>query len=253
MKAPKHPFAFLIFVILIVGLACSSGAGGTPPATEPPTTSPTKAPPPTEKPTAVPPTLAPTPTAGPQKFYTEEFDANSNLDNWTSFTFGSGEDTNLKIEQKDEGLIFDLGDLDLYVYYIYTPQTYKDVALTVVAENRGRNNNNVSLVCRLNPEDTTWYEYSFENGGAWFLYAYKDGYNILDNGGSNDLKQGLAVNEYGLTCNGNVITMYINGKELKSFTDNKYSLTDGQVGLNISSLNVLPIIVEVKSFDIAEP
>lgn len=159
----------------------------------------------------------------------------------------------LRLTKKNEGLVFDLGDLDLYVYYIYNAQSYDDVSLTMTAENRGANNNNVSLVCRLNADDATWYEYSFESGGVWYLYAYEEGYHILDNGGSNDLKQGLAVNEYGMKCEGSVITMFINGKELKSFTDNKYAFIDGQVGLNISSLNVLPIIVEVQSFDIAEP
>lgn len=253
MRTIPRPLPLFIMIILTVSLACSVIGGGSAPASEAPGTATAIAAPPTEKPTSIPPTLAPSPTAGPQKFFKEEFDANTNLANWTSFSFGSGDDKNLKIGQKDEGLIFDLGDLDLYVYYIYEPQTYDDVSLTMVAENRGGNNNNVSLVCRMNADDVTWYEYSFESGGVWYLYAYSDGYKILDNGGSNDLHQGLAVNEYSLTCEGNTITMYINGKKLKSFTDTKYAFTDGQVGLNISSLNVLPIIVEVQSFDIAEP
>lgn len=255
MKKSLHPFLFLIALVLFVSLACSAlSSGNSQPVGDTPNTAPTEAIAiPTEKPTNIPPTLAPTPTAGPQKFFTEEFDTNTNLENWTSFTFGSGEDKNLVIEQKGDGLSFDLGDLDLYVYYIYLPESYSDVALTMVAENQGVNNNNVSLVCRLNADDSTWYEYSFESGGVWYLYIYKDGYKILDNGGSNDLKQGLAVNEYGLTCDGNKITMSINGKTLKTFTDNVYSLKEGQVGLNISSLNVLPVTVEVQSFDIAEP
>jgi hypothetical protein len=75
----------------------------------------------------------------------------------------------------------------------------------------------------------------------------------MDNGGSTELRQGLAVNEYAMTCEGNVITIYINGKKLKSYTDNKNFFNEGQVGFNISSLNVLPVTVNVKSFEIAEP
>lgn len=111
----------------------------------------------------------------------------------------------LASDKKNDELVFDLGDLDLYVYHVYTPQTYEDVSLTMVAENRGANNNNVSLVYRLDPEKKQWYEFSVESGGVWYLWAYQEeSYNMLDNGGSLALKQGLAVNEYSMTCEGNI-------------------------------------------------
>lgn len=269
MQTSLRSVIFFVSILIFVSLACSTLTGsGTDvpqssntndgPSLELPTTSPTfAAPPPTlEKPTNVPvsPTIA-LPTAGPQRFYKEEFDVNSNPDNWSYFTTGpGGDDSNLVIEQRGEVITFDLGALDLYVYYLYEGQlTYDDVALTLVAENRGVNNNNVSLVCRMDYDNEEWYEYSFESGGVWYLYAYKDGYNILDNGGSNELKQGLAVNEYGMTCEGNTISMYINGKKLKEYTDRTYVFLNGQIGFNISSLNVLPVTVDVQSFDIKEP
>jgi hypothetical protein len=271
MQTFLRPILFLVLILLSVSLACSYITGGTTdvPATESaanenlplelPTARPTAViEPPTAKPALVQPTLeAPTlevPAAGPQRFFKEEFDANTNFDNWSYFTTGpGGDDSNLIIEQKGEGLNFDLGALDLYVYYLYEGQTYDDVALTLVAENQGVNNNNVSLVCRLDYDNSEWYEFSFESGGVWFLYAYQNGYNTIDNGGSNALKQGRAVNEYGMTCEGNTITMYVNGKKLKEYNDRTYVFSDGQVGFNISSLNVLPVTVEVQSFDIAEP
>ncbi len=259
MKKSLHPFLFFVFALIVVSLACSGLPGNQAPVGNtqntaiPATQVPTNPPPPSEQPTTLPQPTAVPPTVGPQEFYTEEFDANSNQDNWYHFSFGSGDESSLRIEQEGEGLTFDLGSLNLYLYYMYGPITYKDTNLTIVAENLGVNNNNVSLVCRLDADNAEWYEFSFESGGVWYLYAYKDGYNILDNGGSNDLKQGKAVNEYGLTCKGNVITMSINGKTLKSYTDRKYDFGEGQVGFNISSLNVLPVIVNVHSFEIAEP
>ena len=82
----------------------------------------------------------------------------------------------------------------------------------------------------------------------------RDGkYRTIDNGGSNALHMGLAVNEYAMTCKDNTITMYINGKKLKTYTDKKYFFYEGQVGFNISSLNVLPVTVNVKSFEVSEP
>ncbi len=86
------------------------------------------------------------------------------------------------------------------------------------------------------------------------MYAVSDfAYKRMDNGGSNAFRQGLAENEYAMTCEGNTITLYINGQKLKTFTDNKNFFNEGQVGFNISSLNVLPVTVNVKTFEIAQP
>jgi serine protease Do len=188
-----------------------------------------------------------------QDFYTEEFEGDYNPDNWSSFTLGSGSDKNLVIQQEGDHLLFDLGDKNLYVYYMYNPYTYQDVSLTLNAENRGRNNNNVSLVCRMNKDGTQWYEFSVESGGVWYLYAVDGKYNILDNGGTTALKQGKEVNEYRMDCVGDEITLYINGTELKTVKDSTYGFNEGSVGFNISSLNVLPVTVDVNWFDIAQP
>jgi hypothetical protein len=99
-----------------------------------------------------------------------------------------------------------------------------------------------------------WYEFSVESGGVWYLYAVDNGdYKILDNGGTQALKQGKEVNEYRMDCVGDEITMYVNGSELKTVRDSTYGFNEGRVGFNISSLNVLPITVEVNWFDIAQP
>lgn len=259
-----RPLFFFSSLLLIVGLACSLTGGGSTP-TQPeqpqqPAEQPTQPPAPVA--TEIPPTEAPAPTAttAPEQpsadaseFFKEEFDSSAALDNWDYFALGTGKDDDLKIEQEDDHLLFDLGDEDLYVYYIYLPYEYGDVALTMNAQNRGRNNNNVSLVCRMNSDGTQWYEFSVESGGLWYLYAVDDKYNIMDNGGTNSLKQGKEVNEYKLVCEGDEITMYINDDKIKTVTDTKYGFGDGMVGFNISSLNVLPITVEVNWFEVSEP
>jgi hypothetical protein len=208
------------------------------------------------QPTEVPPTEAQPPTEeapSASEFFTEEFDSEDALANWESFTLGNGEDRNLVIQQEGDHLLFDLGDEDLYVYYMYTPHEYDDVAIKLNATNRGRNNNNVSLVCRMNSEGTQWYEFSVESGGLWYLYAFDEKYNTIANGGTQALKQGREVNEYGMTCQGDEITLFINGEELRAVTDSNYGFSSGMVGFNISSLNVLPITVEVNWFEIAQP
>ena len=56
-----------------------------------------------------------------------------------------------------------------------------------------------------------------------------------------------------MACNDNEITLFVNGTKIKTVKDNTYGFNEGMVGFNISSLNVLPITVEVKSFEIAQP
>lgn len=259
-----RPMMFLAAILMVIGLACSAIGGGNTPAqpvatlepTQPVNNPPTTAPEPTLAPTEAPTEEAATATeAAPaaRDFFTEEFEADYNPDDWQNFNLGTGDDANLKIEQQDDHLLFDLGDEDLYVYYMYNPYTYEDVSVTLNAENRGRNNNNVSLICRMNDEGTNWYEFSVESGGVWYLYAVDGKYNILDNGGTNALKQGREVNEYRLDCVGDEITMYINDKKIKTVQDTRFLFDQGYVGFNISSLNVLPITVEVNWFEISQP
>lgn len=267
MKNFRPLILFTVFV-LTIGLACSavSGGGDNPPQAQPPQQNePAQAEPtvePTEEPTE--PTAGPEPTERPlpeptetpvtvSRYFREEFDSSDVLDNYTSFSLGSGDDADLVIQQEDDHLLFDLGDKNLYVYYMYAVDTYDDVAISLNAENRGRNNNNVSLVCRMNEDGDQWYEFSVESGGVWYLYAVDGGYNVIGNGGTNSLKQGKEVNEYGLVCEGNKITMYVNGDKINTITDTKYSFNDGYVGFNISSLNVLPITVEVNWFEVSAP
>lgn len=264
---PLQPLFFFSALILLVGLACSAISGGAPAPTQPPPptqppvqVNPTEAPvQPTEVPatelsaTEAPATEAAQPAPSTSQFYTEEFDTPSSTDNWDSFTLGSGENTNLVIKQEEDHVLFDLGDKDLYVYYMYKPYEYDDVAIKLNAENRGRNNNNVSLVCRMNSDGTQWYEFSVESGGLWYLYAVDGKYNIISNGGTQALKQGKEVNEYAMTCKGDQITLFVNDQKIKTVTDTTYGFNKGLVGFNISSLNVLPVTVQVNWFEISQP
>ena len=142
---PLQPILFITALVLLVGLACAALTGGgatptqPPPPTEPVQVLPTATQP---EPTEVPPTEvpateeAPPPTeeaAPASEFFTEEFSSEDVLENWDSFSLGSGEDNNLVIQQEDDHLLFDLGDEDLYVYYMYTPHEYDDVSIKLNA------------------------------------------------------------------------------------------------------------------------
>lgn len=271
MKALR-PIFILISLVLIIGLACTIGGptatkeAPTQPPTQPPVQPtveepPTQAPEPTAEPTAEQPVNTPEPqateTAAANDYFTEEF--NSDIGNYTYFEFhelyGTTKADNTVIPTTKDGfLVFDLKKKDKWVYVTYDPFKYTDVRLDLKADNRGKNNNNVSLICRYSSEG--WYEFNIANNGLYSILAYVDAdrtyYTIFD-GGSNLIKQGKDSNEYTLICNGDDITAGINGTEVKTITDTKYKLRDGLVGFGVSSFNITPILVEVDSFQVSQP
>ena len=193
-------------------------------------------------------------SASGQAYFTEEFDSDPQ---WSYF-LTSGDEDKISVKFDDSRMIFDLNALSIYAYYIYEAFEYSDVRIDLRAENRGRNNNNISLVCRATDEGG-WYEFSTEGGGLWYLYAVVPGsdgklrYNTVDQGGVSALRQGKETNEFTMICNGSDITLGVNGTEIKKIKESRYALRDGFVGFNISSLNVTPIVVDVDWFQVSEP
>jgi hypothetical protein len=257
-----RPLFFFSSLLLIVGLACSAlGGGDTPPAqpqqpvqeqpTQPPAPVVTEAPP-TEAPVATD-TSVPEPPVS--KFFTEEFDRDPGSD-WTIDILGPGADAHkdsVKVEYNNGAMRIELPEQDLYYYYTYGGFSYDNVRVDLRADNRGVNSNNISLTCRVSDEG--WYEWSIGSDGLWYLYAVTDKYNDIASGGTTFLKLGKEVNEFTMICNDKKISMFVNGQEIKQspVTDNKYVLRDGSVGFNISSINKVPVIVEVQWFKISEP
>ena len=183
-------------------------------------------------------------------FFTESFDGD--LSSWTYWViYGNEDKVGLSADTKGLNVLLEAEDTSVYVFY--DPYIYEDVILEVEASNAGKNNNNVSLVCRYDENAETWYEFSIANNGLYWIYAYDGGYNEIANGGSNLIKTGKETNTYTVGCVGNSLSLWINGQEVKTITDSTYRLSEGQVGLNVTSFNVLPIEIDFGYFTIAEP
>ena len=264
------PFLFLFVVIAMVSLACMGGGDEpapepAPPVEEPPAEQPAEPAEPEEPAPAEPTDPPPAPVA--QEFFTEEFDG-SNDSNWFYFVVDGSQNVpefvgdeledNSSLYTDNDLLIFDLNDEYQWVYTFYDPYEYSDVSLEVVAENRGVNDNNISLICRYT-ENEGWYEFNIANNGLYWIYhaiVNSDGvvvYSKLADGGSNRVKQGKEVNSYAITCEERTLTLYINGNETRQLDDNRFVLRDGKVGISISSFRVLPVNVEIQSVTISEP
>lgn len=260
-----RPLLFLVTLLLVVGLACKFGGGGDTPtqAPPPPTKEPIKVDV-TSEPTEVPVTEAPAPTEPPvpeaQPFFTEEFDAPLSND-WSSQMFYDSQWSDkekVNVGTKDGFLVWDLDSKAIVYYLFYTAFDYEDVQIEVQADNRGKNNNLVSLLCRYDPE-VGWYEFNISNSGVYVIFyaKIKEGgkveYNRIANGGSNDIKAGLETNNYLVKCQGNELSMKINGADVITIQDKKYGLRSGGIGLSVTSLNVTPILVEMDWMKVSEP
>jgi hypothetical protein len=252
---PNSTFRFfaLLAVIPIVGLAC---LGGTPtPTDEPVVIPPVVIDTPVQEPSPEPPppTEAPIQPAA-QDFFTEEFDGD--ISNWSQVVSSNGADgdtSQANVSVEDGKLIFDLGKW-LIAYVFYDPYIYTDVRLDITVENRGTNINNVLLVCRASEEGH--YLVNIANSGLFAIYAFdgvKGTYNRIADGGSNKIKAGKEFNDYGLVCIDKTLTIYINGSEVRKYTDNQYVLREGQVGVGVASENQVPVKLEFENVTISQP
>jgi S1-C subfamily serine protease len=200
-------------------------------------------------------TSTPSTTQQAPDFFTEDF--TGTLNNW-SYYVTSGDKSKLTITPNSSGngiLTVKLEDPNLAVYFLYDPYTYTSPILSLTYANRGRNSNNVNVVC--NSSTAGWYEFTVQNDGLWQIWANDKsggtGYNLLADGAST-LINNQGYNAITVACFGTDLTLYINGTKVKEMTDTHYYLNDGQVGfgLNISPSNpVTPVIVDFDSFDIS--
>ncbi|MBI3151494.1 MAG: hypothetical protein HYZ21_05145 [Chloroflexi bacterium] len=245
-----RPIVFIVGLILVVSLACVGLSNNEP------TVAPQQPVVQQEQPTEVPPTEIPSteaPVASSGPFFTEEFDSDPQ---WYYEVIKGNEKSDpetVSYEFDSSRMIFEIPEEALFAYYIYQGHTYDSVRLDIKVENRGVNTQQVSLVCSFS--DDGWYEWAVQSDGRWELYAVSDGYHRMHNGASNFIKQGKDVNEYGMICDNNEISFFVNGEEPKGspYTDRKYALRDGNVGFSISSLRAIPVLIEVDWFKISEP
>lgn len=276
-STPIKNLALCICCFVLISLSCiTSTPKPDPTATLPPPTIEPPAPTPTfTHEVVIPPTATPTtevvlPTeepvepeevveteevvvdTGPEAYFIEEFEGS--LDNWSYFLM-NGDESKMDLYTDNGRLIFDLRGTYQYVYVLYDAYTYQDVRIDVFAENRGKNTNNVSLVCNYTDREG-WYEFNISNGGLYDILIYdevSDAYQILESGGSTHVNMGRAENIYTAICQGNRLALYINGVLEKELVDNKYNLREGQVGFSVSSFDVTGILVEIDYFAISVP
>lgn len=183
------------------------------------------------------------------EFYTEDWDQ-SNA-NWSWF-LERGEESEFDLSVADGHLNWTLSATYVWLYLTYDAHAYEDVALEAHVRNLGTNNNNVSLLCRHN--DRGWYEFNVANSGLYWIYRYEastDEFVQLYNGGSENIKVGVGENTYRAVCDGNELSLYINGEHVRTVSDLYHQ--DGRVGVGVSSFDITPVEILMDYVAISEP
>jgi hypothetical protein len=235
-----------------------------PAATEPIAAAPTDdfqstSPPPvipaSEQPTEV--AVENTPLPTPNPFFIEEF--NTDLATW--FEFMTSGDSRM-VEWKLEGgalavqLFKREGNLPRF-YLVNDAFTYSDVKVEAVVTNRGNNSNGVGLICRYS--NIGWYEVQVSNSQTFAIYVVDNvgivsqGYNLIVTNDFNKIKSGPSTNVYSMVCKGDVISLYVNDALAWEFTDTKYGLAEGKVGLSAWSPQKLPVNVDIETLTVSAP
>lgn len=195
------------------------------------------------------PTTAPTRTPQPTRepFFTEEFE--QDLDDWSYFSFGDGE---ADYYLENGSLVFDMQEESTFSYLIYDGQEYTDVRLDAEVQNLGANKNWVSLVCR--ESDRGWYEFNIGNDGYYVIYYYdatSDDFRELYSGGSSAIHTGKKSNQYTAICEGDRLSLLINGVETRTVTHE--ALSEGHIGVSTSSYDIVPVLLEFDWLMISQP
>jgi hypothetical protein len=140
-------------------------------------------------------------------------------------------------------LVFDLPMPNQWVYALYSGQDYADVRVDAQVEDRAGQSGAMGIVCRYT-EENGWYEFNIYADqtyeilyGQWLAPGLAR-YTPLFRGVSPKIKGD--ANEIGLLCQGDMLTPFINGTQLRIWQDTRIGLTDGKVGISAASFTEAP-------------
>jgi hypothetical protein len=242
---------FLIGCLVFVA-ACqpadSAPATGTAPgkAAQPPPAPATATPGSTSTPT-------PLPTALP-RFFSEEFEGS--LPGWS--VLQSNTEAPPQTYLQDGSLILELSESFSWAYAIIGTETYADVRIDALTQSRASSPEAIGLVCRYD-EQAGWYEFNIFGDRTYsVLYGHwlAEGvarYIPIAIDSSQYLNPSGADNEIGLACQDTILWLYINGKLFRKLNETRFLLTEGKVGLSVSSFENTPVDASFDWVRVSEP
>lgn len=152
-------------------------------------------------------------------------------------------------------LRFDMTAANQWLYALYAPQTYTDVRVDGVVAVGGTSGAG-GVVCRYS-QAAGWYELDVHPDQTYVLLYGKwispgvARYTPIVRAQSEKIQP--AENQVGLQCQGNILTPFIDGVQMRQRVENTFALTSGQVGVAAASFESAPMSILVDWVKVSEP
>lgn len=210
-------------------------------------------------PTQPAPATLPATAAQSGEFYTEEFDRG--VFDWSQKMI-KGIDKQVNSFPSNGSLVIQLASYqkeEPYILFVNKDFTYKSVQVEAKVTNNGINDNGAVLACQIG--ENGWYAFEISNGGTYSIKAFdttgrfKDGYKQIKNGGSLAIHNGKVTNTYRAVCDGNDLTLIVNGESVASVDATKFniSLPEGYIGIGADSPSKAAVEIQFDSVKVSEP
>jgi hypothetical protein len=241
---------FLLLGCLTLTVACQRATPSSQVESTPIAATLTPSPPATATQTLTPaPTLTPTPVP---LFFTEEF--NTDLGAWVSFQTGGAEAPIVGL--KNDLLRIDFQSPNTWYYAIHNAHEYSNIFVS--AKFLGTPTGSIGVICDYS-ESNGWYEFNLASDGIynvlfgqWLAVGIAQ-YTPIATNTTEYLKAGKLDYEIGLTCQGNILLLHINGKLFRKLDVTRYGLAGGRIGITASSFEEVPMIATFDWVKVEEP
>jgi hypothetical protein len=243
---------FGLLLVVCTVTACQPTATPSPTATLPPSPPATRTSTSTPEPSPIPPTSTSTPPAA-ERVFKEDFTQDSPY--WSFLQVDTGQPPALPVVNSGF-LLFDLRAPNQWAYALYEPFAYTDVQLNADVQVRAGTQGTPGLICRYDKE-RGWYEFDIHEDqtyvllyGQWLAEGVVR-YMPLFQGGSEKILP--AENEIGLLCEGDILTPYINGTQLRRQEEKTFGLTSGKIGVAAAAFEDAPVTIAYDWVQVAVP
>jgi hypothetical protein len=186
-----------------------------------------------------------TPTPVPSNSLAGQF-----VDQWDRF----GDESQVALPPENGKLHFQLTQKDGQIQpagFIYNLSSYSDVQMDVVVTNNGNALYGIDLICRLNEKG--WYDFEVSSAGSYTIYAYDStagNSTTLTSGNSDEIKPGQASNAYTAKCEGNKLSLLVNGKTVQTVQETTFNYVEGSIAFDVFSWDGSPVDMSVDSVTI---
>lgn len=244
--------------LLLIGIVFLAACQPSTPSLEPPLL-PTAAIPPSPTPIPFTETPQPTSTAEPTstplpRLFTNEFDAA--LAGWTILQ--SGNDAAPVVKTENSSLILQIDSPFVWAYAVYDAQVYDNVRIDARFTNQAGSPASMGLVCRYSENDG-WLEYNVSPDGTysllygnWLSSGIANYLPVMD-GSSNLLQPSGAAQEIGMVCSGTTVSLLVNQTIVRNVDVSRFELTNGKIGVTVSSFENVPVIASFDWLRVSEP